>query len=68
MSRRNNEYRMGIASIRKDRREKSGRTIDFVFVFVFVFVFFPGPKYSESERWICQSQYEFGDVNVEAKH
>ena len=30
--------------------------------------FFPGPKYSESERWICQSQYEFGDVNVEAKH
>ena len=38
--RRNNEYRMGIASIRKDRREKSGRTIVFVFVFiVFLFLF-----------------------------
>ena len=36
--RRNNEYRMGIASIRKDRREKSGRTIIFVFVFFFSFL------------------------------
>ena len=36
--RRNNEYRMGIASIRKDRREKSGRTIVFVFVFFFSFL------------------------------
>ena len=29
---------MGIASIRKDRREKSGRTIVFVFVIFFSFL------------------------------
>ena len=37
--RRNNEYRMDVASIRKDRREKSGRTIVFVFVFFFFLSF-----------------------------